>query len=185
LIRDKEKWDSRYSAKARRVPDADSLLTGYSSFLSSGIALDLASGRGGNALFLAGRGYAVHALDISIGALSILQEEACRRRLDVQCIVADLDYFPLPGATYDVGTVFYFFDEALIPGIRACLKDGGLLFYATYNHRHLVVRPEFNPDYLVDAHKFPQLFKDFDILIHDPRAGDAGNVSRVVCRKPA
>ncbi len=180
---DREKWDKRYSQESRQLPTPDEFLVAHREFLTSGRALDLACGLGANSIFLAEYGYEVDAVDISLEAISRLRAEVTRRRLRVRCIQADLDYFPLPRATYDVAAVFYFFSEDSIEGIKDALKHRGLLFYATYNERHTSVMPTFNPAYLIPPEALAAHFADFEILVHETSAGDKGNVSRLICRK--
>lgn len=181
---DQERWDRRYGRELSSITAADEFLVHHAGLLTSGRGLDLACGRGGNALFLAERGYRVDAVDISAKAVAQLKSEAQRSGLDVRGIVADLDSYPLPTSCYDVVTVFYFFDPPLMPAIVECLKPGGLLFYATYNHRHRSLKPEFNPDYLVPSHGLVPYFQALEVLVHDEAAGEIGNISRLIGRKP-
>jgi SAM-dependent methyltransferase len=180
---DREKWDHRYLQESDRLSKPDAFLVEHAGVLGSGRALDPACGLGANSIFLAEHGYEVDALDISYIAVARLHEEALRLGLPIRCVVADLDYFPLPRNAYDLVAVFYFFSETLIHAVGDALKPGGLLFYATYNHRHTSVRPTFNPAYLIPPDGLVSYFSDFDILIHDTSAGDSGNVSRLICRK--
>jgi tellurite methyltransferase len=180
---DREKWDRRYSRESRALPAPDEFLVQHRDLLTSGRALDLACGLGANSIFLAEHGYEVDAVDVSFEAISRLREGVRSRGLLVRCILADLDYFPLPRTTYDVAAVFYFFSEDLIEGIKDALKHRGLLFYATYNQRHTSVMPTFNPAYLIPPDKLAAYFTDFEILVHETSAGDKGNVSRLICRK--
>lgn len=182
---DQEKWDAWYRGKRNDPREADEFLVAHEDLLTRGRALDLACGLGGNALFLAERGYCVHALDISFVALSRLRAEAKRRSLSVHSVVADLDYHPLPRATYDLVSVFHFFSVSLVASIKACLKKGGLLFYSSYNYRHKSLKPEFNPAYLVPAGGLMPSFVDFEIIVDEAEAGAAGNVSRLIARKRA
>jgi SAM-dependent methyltransferase len=183
LKNDREKWDLRYSKESRAFPAPDEFLVAHEEILRSGRALDVACGRGGNALFLAERGYSVDAVDISFQALYQLQAEAIRRGLDIRCVAADLDWYPLPRDFYDLVIVFYFFSKPLMRSIRNALKEGGLIFYATFNERHTSVRPEFNPAYLIPPDGLYPYFHDFDILVHETAAGENENVSRLVARK--
>jgi len=183
LKRDREKWESRYSARDRNAVGPDPFLAAHSDLLTGGRALDLASGLGGNALFAAQRGYRVHAVDISVNALSILQQEARRRKLDLCCIAADVDHFALPTGLYDLVMVFHFFSVPLMKSIQECLKDGGLLFYATFNHRHTSVKPGFNPKYLVPPGGLARFFLELEILVDEPDAGRGANLSRLIARK--
>jgi methylase of polypeptide subunit release factors len=108
LKTDREKWDLRYSKESGAFPAPDEFLVTHEETLKSGRALDVACGRGGNALFLAERCYGVDAVDISFQALYQLQAEAIRRGLDIRCVAADLDWYPLPRDLYDLVIVFYF-----------------------------------------------------------------------------
>ncbi len=62
---DRVKWDTRYR-EAHRVPETALVLSEFQHLLpTSGRALDLACGLGGNALLLAAHGLETHAWDIS------------------------------------------------------------------------------------------------------------------------
>lgn len=183
LKNDREKWNLRHSKETGTLPAPDEFLVNHEEILKSGRALDVACGRGGNSIFLAERGYGIDAVDVSFQALFPLQAEAVRRGLDIRCVVADLDCYPLPRDLYDLVIVFYFFSKPLMRSIRDALKDGGLIFYATFNERHTSVRPEFNPAYLVPPDGLCDYFCDFDILVHETAAGENENVSRLIGRK--
>jgi tellurite methyltransferase len=183
LKTDREKWDLRYSKESGAFPTPDEFLVTHEEILRSGRALDVACGRGGNALYLAERCYSVDAVDISFQALCQLQAEAIRRGLDIRCVTADLDWYPIPRDLYDLVIVFYFFSKPLMRSIGDALKQGGLIFYATFNERHTSVRPEFNPAYLIPPDGLSPYFRDFDILVHETTAGENGNVSRLIGRK--
>ncbi len=180
---DREKWDRRYDNDDFRVPAPDPLLVAHRDLLTSGRALDLASGYGAGSLFVAHLGYKVHAVDISFRVLSSLQREAASEGLPVLCVVGDLDTFPLPRAFYDLVMVFSFFSIPLMSSIKECLRDDGLLFYSTFNCRHTTVKPGFNPTYLVPAGGLAPFFPDFDIIVDEPATGDEKNLSRLIARK--
>ncbi len=180
---DRIKWDRRYAAEPADFDSPDEFLLEHAGLLTSGRALDLASGMGANSVFLAQKGYHVDALDISFVALSRLKAESCRRGLDIRCAAVDLDCFPLPLARYDLVIVFYFFSESLIGPIKDSLKPRGMLIYATFNERHTSLRPEFNPVYLLKPTALADYFMNFEVLIHETDAGEAQNISRLVARK--
>ena len=73
----REKWDCRYAQDSiGSPPEPAKVLSDYAYLLpESGTALDLACGRGGNALFLARRGLETHAWDISRNAINELQRQ--------------------------------------------------------------------------------------------------------------
>ena len=183
MISDREKWNQRYADESPDIPAPDSFLVQHRDLLKFGQALDLACGRGGNAIYLARSGYVVDAVDISDIALSKLRAHAKRLGLNIRCIVADLDRFTLPREFYDLVVVFYFFSKPLLSSIKYTLRPDGLLFYATYNVRHTSVQPGFNPDYLVEPQALSRFFKDYEILVNEPEAGPDGNISRFIARK--
>ena len=135
-------------------------------------------------MFLAARGCAVDAVDISFEAVAALITEARRVGANIRPFVTDLDYYPLPRDLYDVVVVFYFFSQPLIPVLKTCLRTGGLIFYATFNHRHTSVRPEFNRAYLVPEGGLTPYFSEFEIVVPEADTGPARNISALVARRP-
>ncbi len=183
MLSDREKWNQRYADETDHLPEPDPFLVRNSNLLESGRALDLACGRGANAIYLANSGYTVDAIDISDKAISRLRTYAIQRGLGIQGIVADLDYFTLAKDNYNLIVVFYFFSESLFAPIQQALKAGGLLFYATYNTRHTSIQPGFNPDYLVEPQALARYLVDLEILVNEPEAGEDRNISRLIGRK--
>jgi tellurite methyltransferase len=148
----RERWNRKYArgeGPAHFAPKE--ILTEHADLLSGGRALDVACGFGGNALFLAARGYRVDAVDVSEVALRQAQDEAQRRGLQarIQLVQADLDHWRVPVACYDLILVFYYLNRDLWPDLFAGLRPGGLLFQAHRNRRFLEERPGFDPDYLL------------------------------------
>ncbi len=181
---DREKWDRRYADDEARVRDPDPLLQENAGLLLGGRALDVACGKGRHALFAARRGSIVDATDISLNALETLKYRADREGLRINCFQADLDEYEFPPGLYDLVTVFYFFAATLLPSIAAALKKGGLLFYATYNHRHTSVKPGFNPDYLVPEGGLRPYFPGLHVILDHPETGADKNISQLIARKP-
>jgi tellurite methyltransferase len=180
LKRDRDRWDARHAAHRDSIPQPDAFLIEHADLLSGGRALDLACGTGSSSIFLAEHGYVVEAIDISAVAISKLQREAQARRLPIHPFVADLDAFPLPVDRYDLVVVFAFFSPTLMPAIAGALRHGGLLIYATYNHRHTSIKPGFNRDYLVPRGGLTPYFPELSILVDEPEAGESGNISRLI-----
>jgi len=182
LRNDRERWDSRYSEEFGDTLSPDPLLTACSELLTSGRALDLACGQGTDSIFLARRGYWVDALDISLVALQRLRRQSENERLTIGCVIVDLDYYPLPVNFYDLITVFHFFSVNLTGQIRSALKQDGLLIYATYNYRHIRLRPNFCIDYLVPTGGLGQFFTGLKKIIDVENTGLGGNISQFVGR---
>ena len=127
---DRERWNERYRSDDFSLPDTQSpLLEEFVASLPNGRALDVATGTGRNALFLAEHGYRVEAVDISDEALSIARDRAAERSLDIEWIRADFDEYPLPEGVYDVVVVNFYHTLDRLPSIKEALASDGVLVY--------------------------------------------------------
>lgn len=127
---DKTRWNSRYRAgeyAQRTHPGV--LLRTWLPQLPMGRALDIACGAGRNALFLAGCGYQVDAVDISDVALARAMQSAQAQSLEVNWLTVDLDQQSLPDGPYDVVVVSRFLMHHLFPQIMDRLAPEGVLIY--------------------------------------------------------
>lgn len=115
-------------------------LTSNRSMLKGGRALDVASGKGRNALYLAKERFAVDAWDHNEEALAALAATARDSGLPVTTRLVDLEEDPsIPAETFDLVIVFYYLQRNLIPGIIKALRPGGIVVYETFlidNHLH-------------------------------------------------
>ena len=103
-----------------------------------GRALDLACGAGRHAVWLAGRGWQVDAVDGSEAAVSLLLANAvragCRERIDghVADLEADPPAFAIARAAYDLIVDCYFLHRPLFAAIREGVRPGGLFVAALH-----------------------------------------------------
>lgn len=156
---DRERWNRKYSAGEgpAHFEPKEFLIEHVELLPEAGQALDVASGFGGNALWLAERGFRVDAVDVSDVAVKKARAEAERRSVAgrITFIQADMDAWQVPPARYDVILVFFYLNRALVPRLAAGLRPGappypgGLLFQANRNKRFLDERPDFDPNYLL------------------------------------
>ena len=102
--------------------------------LPDGRALDVATGYGRNAIFLAEHGWTVDAVDISRAMLDPARDRAADRSVQVNWILADVDSYCFPVAAYDVVTISYFDARDRLDAIQDALAPGGVLCY----EHHLV-----------------------------------------------
>jgi SAM-dependent methyltransferase len=187
---DRARWNRKYGAgegpahfqpKDFLVEHADLLPVG-------GQALDVASGFGGNALWLAERGYTVDAVDVSDVAVEEAQAEAERRGLACRIVFirADLETWQVPVARYDVTLVFYYLNRDLMPDLAAGLRPGGLLLQSHRNERFLEERPSFSPDYLLAYGELRKMAEDagLEIVYYTDCAPDQAHNSRLIARRP-
>jgi tellurite methyltransferase len=180
---DRERWDRKYAAGEGPAHfEPHSLLTEYSHLLQGERALDVACGFGGNALYLAARGYRVDAVDASGVALVRARTEAMRRSLALNLIQADLDRWQIQLARYDLVLVFFYLNRGLMPQLATGLKPGGLLFQANRNWRYLATRPGFDPAYLMGPGELRRLALNagLEVLHYDQK----GHTSELIARRP-
>lgn len=124
-------WDERYRrGEYPQDPDPSPVLRGYVDEFPDGRALDVAAGSGRNAVFLAGRGYEVDAIDRSREGLRLARANARERGVDDQLnlVQADVTEYALPTAAYDVITISYYRAIDRLPDVKESLRPGGYLF---------------------------------------------------------
>jgi tellurite methyltransferase len=79
-----------------------------------GKALDIATGKGRNAIFLAERGFDVVGVDISSIALAEAQRWAKEKSLAIAWQQADLEQIELPALRYDLVLNFNYLQRSLL-----------------------------------------------------------------------
>jgi tellurite methyltransferase len=154
----------------------------------SGLALDVACGFGGNALYLAARGYTVDAVDVSEVALEAASAEAKRLGLRdrVRLVQADLERWRVPAERYDLIVIFFYLNRDLMPRLARGLRPGGLLFQANRNRRLLEARPDFSPDYLLDVGELGRLADaaGLQVVHYADGTSERDSDSFVIARRP-
>ena len=131
---DRERWNEKYRDDDFSLPD-DPIpeLERRIETLPTGRALDVATGTGRNAIFLAEAGYDVDAIDVSDEALEEASRRADERGVDVEWIRADIDECDFEPETYDLITMSFFTALDLLPDLKEALAPGGVLV----NEHHL------------------------------------------------
>ena len=131
---DRERWNEKYSGdddEFKLPEDPIPELARRIDTLPEGRALDVATGTGRNAVYLAEHGYDVEAVDISDEALERARRRANEEKVDVEWLRADLTdpEFDLETDGYDVITVSFFAALELLPDLKEALAPGGVLVY--------------------------------------------------------
>jgi SAM-dependent methyltransferase len=163
-----QEWERRYLANTTEPAHACTLLQHYRHLLpQQGVALDLACGRGGNALLLARQGLHTLAWDHSANALNLLQQQALQEGLCIDSQQRDVVLFPPEPGSIDVLVVSRFLHRPLCPALSAALRPGGLLFYQTFcRERPTQTTGPHNPDYLLEAGELLRLFAELHPRIY-------------------
>ncbi|QSA96826.1 bifunctional 2-polyprenyl-6-hydroxyphenol methylase/3-demethylubiquinol 3-O-methyltransferase UbiG [Methylococcus sp. EFPC2] len=171
----REKWDRIWREAKIAEPEAARVLVENRHLLpSSGDALDLACGLGGNALLLARQGLRTRAWDISPVAVENVNRRAERLRLDILAEPRDVEVEPPAGGTFDVIVVSRFLYRPLGRALTDALRPGGLLFYQTYIRDKLSAAGPSSLDYLLAPNELLALFQPLQLLFYreEGRVGD-------------
>ena len=175
---DQVKWDRIYTDGAGKSAEPCHVLSSHSHLLPpGGAALDLACGRGGNALFLAARGYNTRAWDISAVAIQRLADLARQHGLPLTAQQRDVTATSPEPASFDIIVVSRFLDRAMAPAICAALREQGLLFYQTFIHEKVSDTGPHNPAYRLQANELLHLFSPLH-LIYYHEEGCVGNTGQ-------
>lgn len=136
-------WDRRYSG-----PDLvwgagpNRFVAAEAAPLPAGRALDLGTGEGRNAIWLAERGWHVTAVDFSAAGLARAARLAAERRVGVDWVQADLmDHRPAPGG-YDLVLIAYVHLPPaglahLLHAAASAVAPGGTLLVIGHDHDNI------------------------------------------------
>ena len=157
-----------------------------------GPVVDLACGRGRNALAIAARGIPVLGIDRNAEFLVELSHAARARALPIRAARADLEAAPAPPlAERRCGAlvVCRYLHRPLAPVLEALLAPGGWLLYETFTiyQRDLGYGPE-NPSFLLNPGELATLFPRLEIAMHWEGLPDEARpaaVARLAARRPA
>ncbi|MAS82894.1 MAG: SAM-dependent methyltransferase [Legionellales bacterium] len=163
----KKKWDENYDSCLSNYPSPAEVLRLNQHLLpKQGTALDLACGRGANAICLAENGLSVSAWDISISALKHLSSEALKKNLKIKFESRDISKKPPASDSFNVITVSHFLDRELIDDIKNAIKKNGLVFYQTFIINKVNDVGPNNPDYLLEKNELLDLFNDWNTIYY-------------------
>jgi 2-polyprenyl-3-methyl-5-hydroxy-6-metoxy-1,4-benzoquinol methylase len=166
---DRALWEQRHAAEAGEIEPSPFLVEIFEQgawAIRSGKALDLACGKGRNALYLAKRGFAVDAVDIAATALGEGRRRAQERGLSVDFREVDLDQWEPPDDQYDLILNIHFLDRSWVPKIKRSLKLGGHVIFETFLIDQRVLGHPKNPAHLLDHNELLRLFADFRVLLY-------------------
>jgi tellurite methyltransferase len=166
---DQKRWNEKHAGghgEESPSPFLEEIFRDESWVIQPGRALDVATGKGRNAIFLAARGFQVDAVDISPAALQEARKAAREKGEAVNFIEVDLDRADLPGSAYDLVVNFNFLERALIGKIKSALKPGGHIVFETFLIDQKDLGHPRNPDYLLGHNELLDLFRDFRVLYY-------------------
>lgn len=162
--------------------------------LPRGTALDLASGEGRNAVYLARQGYQVSAVERSRAGLEKTEALAresgvgsCwatqltpvhRREAPLALVEADLESFALPVEQFDVVLCFKYLQRPLLPFLPRALRRRGMLVYETHTLEQLKFSggPR-STEFLLRPGELREAFSGMEILFYSEICAGKGTAS--------
>ncbi|MGH3502877.1 MAG: class I SAM-dependent methyltransferase [Nocardioidaceae bacterium] len=149
---DAQLWEDRYRSRGQLFSGApNGVLVTEATGLRPGQALDVGSGEGADALWLARHGWQVTAVDISPTALQRAADADTEGR--VRWVRADLATTPPEAGAFDLVSVQYFplrrqLDHTTLRGLLDAVAPGGTLLFASHDPADIAPRPDegFDPN---------------------------------------
>ena len=181
-------WNQKWRERAAEDLIPDPWLERTLPLLPAGRALDLACGRGRNALHLAEQGFAVTAVDGSAEGLALLGEEARRRGLQLTLRQQDLEAEPqLPLAAFEVVIDFFYLQRSLFPALKAALVPGGVVVMRTFSFAGGFAGGPRRQEFILHPGELLEQFAGWEILLHEEgleSSRKGGGLVGIVARKP-
>jgi thioredoxin reductase/SAM-dependent methyltransferase len=171
-------WEQRYAGEQVWSGRVNPQLEAEAQVLEPGRALDVGCGEGGDAIWLAGRGWQVTALDFAEGALARTMQHAVEAGVDglVATRLADLRDWQPGGETWDlVSSQFVHLPDAgmvdLTRTLAAAVAPGGrLLVVGHHSDDHITGLRHGHHSFLFTAESLlPALGDDFEVEVCETR----------------
>jgi tellurite methyltransferase len=174
-------WEEHYAQATEIDFTPAPLLIEAVEMLPPGRALDLASGPGRNALYLASLGWSVVAVDSSAAAIRILRERAAALRLRVDTHVADLECgaFRIEPGAYDLICDFFYLQRDLFPRMREGVRAGGVVVAEIH------LRDDQRHRFVLEPGELWAEFHGWKILSYSemPRAEHGRSSAKIIARR--
>jgi 2-polyprenyl-3-methyl-5-hydroxy-6-metoxy-1,4-benzoquinol methylase len=152
--------------------------------------LDLACGRGNEAIAAAQRGAQVIAIDIDDDRLRDAERAARKVDVTVEWIKADLTRDRLPDGPFDLVMQFDYLDRSRLPDFLDLVKPGGYFAAETFleAQRELGWGPT-SDEHLLKPAEFWSLVGQFEIVlareVHETLDGRTKAISSILARRPS
>ncbi|WJW76025.1 methyltransferase domain-containing protein [Thiohalobacter sp. IOR34] len=145
-------WEERYSAEEYAYgTEPNDFLAAMAGRLPTGRCLCVAEGEGRNAVYLAGLGHRVTAVDSAAAGLAKARRLAAERGVEIDCRQADLADFPIQPDSWDsVVSIFCHLPPVLRADLHrrlvAGLRPGGMLLLEAYTPTQIALGTGGPPD---------------------------------------
>jgi len=181
-------WNERYKRGEHINDEPHHLLVEFASGIPPGRALDLASGPGRNALWLAAHGWHVTAVDSSTVAIEILGRRSTEKGVTVDARLADLERheFIIQSQSFDLIVVCNYLQRDLFPMIREGTRIGGVVIAVIAMVDDGPNVKPMNPAFVLKPGELRREFEGWE-LIYDfegkPSGGHSRATAEIVARR--
>jgi SAM-dependent methyltransferase len=182
----RDRWDSRHMAADDAEPVASEFLVEYEPRLPrAGRVLDLACGRGRNAVWLARRGFRADAVDFSSIALAKAMTLAARHGVAdrVRIVEHDLDAgLPEVDGPYDVVLCLHYRDASIWPELPRLVAPRGALLVEVLAHDPTNL--DVDPAFLGERDELLAAAGDLEVVFSGRASAGRRAVDRLFARRP-
>lgn len=160
-------WDERYrTGFYNGAVDPHDLLVNFHNLLHGKRVVDIAMGKGTDALYLASQDIAVTGLERSGEAIRLARGAMMDQGLSMNIIQGDANELPFKKGSFGGAIIFFFLLREIARDISEMLETGGILIYETFLKRQNEVDRQRNPAFLLDDGELPGLFPGFEPIYY-------------------
>lgn len=162
---DRARWNRKYETRVSGpVPPPNPRLVEWTRDLPSGTACDLAMGLGQNLQHFSNLRWKIIGVEISDLALLHARRWIRDPEGRIRLLQADLGRKILAPNSFDLVICTYFLERDLMPWIASLPRQGGRIFFETYDQAHTKYQPDFPQEYLLKTAEAQSFFRGFEIL---------------------
>jgi len=173
LDAERDRWNEILKAGRGFNPKPNQLLVDTVKGKKPGTALDINTGQGRNAVFLATQGWKVTGVDIADEGLKIAAEAAAKLKVKLETVQSDIAKYDLGKDRWDLVTLIYAgADTELVKRVIPSLRKGGL-FVCEYFHADSEIAKTGAGGWQTGA--LAALFKDGFTILRDDVVEDNGD----------
>lgn len=181
---DRERWDRIWREAGHgdggRLDWLDALAD---ELPTRGRALDVASGAGRVALWLAARGLETLAVDVSPEGLRRASEAAARAGLALETCALDLEAQPLPAGPFAAIAVFHYLQRDLFPSLLERLSQGGVLVCEIATVRNLERHAKPSRRFLLEPNELLRLCAPLEVVAWREGWLGGSHLARILARR--
>jgi len=185
MEKDRTKWNRKFSERLGELNEPEPFVVQSADQLRPGSVLDLASGDGRNAVYLAAGGFSVCAVDISEVALKRLAQFAKRRQLPIQTRQMDLDEtrdLDALGAFDNLLACHYKPAPDLLDRFPLLVRPGGMVILCVFSlrqhHEH-----GFSLRYCAQDEEYLNSLPGFEVLQYEKMADNGAYLDGYLFRR--